>query len=300
MFTSKKFEIIQNVRLMAVIGTGCVGVLATSYTVASLLRYFSVKQDSLSDLTATLLGGVALGLLITALLCVLIFQAFSFFETATLPQAIRLNEAMRLLHAKTNSESLATLKFYRIAVYRTQAMLGDGVEQDIPCKRIVTFLSPLFFRTDQNHALGSNNYCCDYSQIETIIAANKSNWGSAVEQTSEIPVEVIALERKIDDLQAKLKERTSNYTAATGREGRLKISMEKVETHMAILVELASHVTSTVKPPYNITEGKIRDKYLAIAKAYGVDEAPPTYIEIFRKNMPADIINWGGAPKQGK
>ena len=285
---------------MAVIGTGCVGVLATSYTVASLLRYFSVKQDSLSDLTATLLGGVALGLLFTALLCIFIFQAFSFFETATLPQAIRLNEAMRLLHAKTNPESLATLKFYGIAVYRTQAMLGDGVEQNIPCKRIATFLSPLFFRTDQNHALGSNNYCCDYSQIEAIIAANKSNWGSALEQTTEIPAEVIALERKVDDLKTKLKKRTYEFTAATGREAILKKSLKTVETHMAILVELASHVTSTVKPPYNISGGKIRDKYLAIAKVHGVDEAPPTYIEIFRKNMPADIINWGGAPKQGK
>jgi hypothetical protein len=68
---------------------------------------------------------------------------------------------------------------------------------------------------------------------------------------------------------------------------------------MAVLVELANKVTNEIKPPRNITENEIKAKYRAIGKIYDITTAPSVYIDMFRKNMPKEIINWGGAPNQG-
>ncbi|MBS6828683.1 MAG: hypothetical protein KH208_02255 [Desulfovibrio sp.] len=303
MFTSKKFEIIKNARLVTVIGTGALGILAVSFIVAHLARIGVSSGATISDLTATLLGGTLIGLFVTGLFCLLAFHAFSFFESATLPQAIRLNEAMRMLHAKTNRESLAALKYYRISVFKAKNALGDGVAENVPCKLISTFLSPGFLRSDQNAALGSDNHCCDFTHIQEIIAANKAMWSEAEEhveeQAGDISIEVAALERKIADLHEEKKEATQKYTAAAGREARLKNRLAETESHMAVLVELANKVTNDFQPPHTITREGVKAKYIAIGKIYGITEAPSAYVDIFRKNMPKDIINWSGAPKQG-
>ena len=303
MSVPKKFEIIKNIRLATVIGVGTIGTLATSFLVASGLRNAVSSQATLRDLTAILLGCTALGLLVSALLCLLVFHAFSFFESTTLPQAIRLNEAMRMLHAKTNRESLDALKFYRISVFKAKTALGDRVEKNVPCKLISTFLSPWFFRSDRNAAFGSDNHCCSFTQIQEIIEANEAKWGEVAEQAENqnetASTEVIALERKIADLLEKNKDTTLKYTAASGREGQLKKRLADVESHMAVLVELANRVSNDVKPAQNLTEREIKAKYLAIGKIHGITEAPNAYVDIFRKNMPKEIINWGGAPKQG-
>jgi len=110
---------------------------------------------------------------------------------------------------------------------------------------------------------------------------------------------IAALERKVADLLEKKNKATETFTAASGREGRLKKQLADVENHMAVLVELANKVTNEVKPPRNITEPAVRAVYLAIGKIYGISKIPGAYVEIFRKNMPKEIINWGGAPNQG-
>lgn len=299
MSSSRKLEIIRNMRMATVIGVGTLGILGVSFLVANQLRLVVHSGATISDITATLLGGTLLGLLITGLFCLLAFHAFSFFETTTLPQAIRLNEAMRMLYAKTHQESRDTLKFYRIAVFRAKNALGERVEENVRCKLISTFLSPWFFRSDQNAAFGSNNHCCDYSQIQKIVTDNKEKWGEPKEHSVETTVNTIALERNLADMNEKYKKRTKEYTAATGREGRLKKQVEEAESHMAVLVELVNRVTNEVKPPHNITEDGIKAKYLAIGKIYGISKVPGAYVDIFRKNMPKEIINWGGAPNQG-
>ncbi|MDR2573572.1 MAG: hypothetical protein LBC94_04380 [Desulfovibrio sp.] len=303
MFTSKKFEIIKNARLVTVIGIGALGILAVSFIVAHLARIGVSSGATISDLTATLLGGTLIGLFVTGLFCLLAFHAFSFFESATLPQAIRLNEAMRMLHAKTNRESLAALKYYRISVFKAKNALGDGVAENVPCKLISTFLSPGFLRSDQNAALGSDNHCCDFTHIQEIIAANKAMWGEAEEQpeeqAGEVSVEVASLERKITDLLEKNKKINLNSTATNARNSQLKTQLAEAESHMAVLVELANKVTNEIKPPHRIKKDEIKAKYVAIGKIYGITEAPGAYVSIFRKNMPKELINWSGAPNQG-
>ena len=299
MHSAKKFEVIKSIRLATVIGIGTLGTLGVSLFVAMLLRQAANSGATLNDLTATLLGCLLVGLLVTALLCLLTYHAFSFFESTTLPQAIRLNEAMRMLHATTNRESLAALKYYRISVFRAKKPFGEGVEKNIPCKLISTFLSPWAFRSDQNAAFGSANHCCDFGHIQEIIDANKAKWGKVTELSDDSATEIAALERKAADLLEKKNKAMENFTAASGREGRLKKQLAEVESHMAVLVELANKVTNEVKPPRNITEPAVRAVYLAIGKIYGISKIPGAYVEIFRKNMPKEIINWGGAPNQG-
>ncbi|MDL2313636.1 hypothetical protein LJC36_01500 [Desulfovibrio sp. OttesenSCG-928-C14] len=303
MVTSKKFEIIKNLRLATVIGVGAIGTLTTSFLVASGLRNAVASQATLSDLTAILLGCTALGLLLTALFCLLVFHAFSFFESTTLGQGIRLNEAMRMLHAKTNRESLDALKYYGISVFKAKKALGDSFEENVPCKLISTFLSPWFFRSDRIAAFGSDNHCCDFTQIQEIISANQTKWGKAEEhveeQTGEPPIEVAALERKIADLLEKNKKANLNSTATNARNSQLETQVAEAETHMAILVELTNKVTNEVKPPQRITKDEIKAKYVSIGKLHGITKAPGKYVSIFRKNMPKEIINWSGAPNQG-
>lgn len=299
MDTAKKFEIIKNLRLATVIGAGAVGILTTSFLVASGLRNAVNSQGTLSDLTAILLGCTALGLLVTALFCMLIFHAFSFFESTTLPRAIRLNEAMRMLHSKTNRESLNTLKYFGISVFKAKTALSDGVEENVPCKLISTFLSPWFFRSDRNAAFGSDNHCCDFTQIQRVIAENEAKWGHPQEELpGDTPVEVTALQLKIANLLEEKKKANLKFAAASGREGLLKTQLAEVESHIAVLVELVSKVSTEGKSTDKITKDSFRAKYLAIGKIYGITKVPGAYMEIFRKNMPKDKINWGGAPTQ--
>lgn len=296
MHSTKKLEIIKNVRLVTVLGIGTLGTLATSFLVANGLRNSVNAHAPLSELAAILLGTTGIGLILTFLFCLLAFHAFSFFESTTLPQAIRLNEAMRTLHATTNQENRAALKYYRISVFKAKEALGEGVEENVRCKLISTFLSPLFFRSDQNAAFGSAFHCCDFAHIQEILSVTKAKWGGTTEQTVDVSADIAALERKIADLQEKNKEVTQKYTAASGREARAKKRLEEAESHMAILVELASKVSTASRA---VTRDEIKAKYIAIGKIHGITEAPGAYVEIFRKNMPKEIINWSGAPKQG-
>ena len=78
----------------------------------------------------------------------------------------------------------------------------------------------------------------------------------------------------------------------------MKTQLAEVESHIAVLVELVSKVSTEGKSTDKITKDSFRAKYLAIGKIYGITKVPGAYMEIFRKNMPKDKINWGGAPTQ--
>lgn len=301
MHSSRKLEIIKSLRMLTVLGIGAFGVLATSFFVANGLRNEVTAGATLTNLAATALGVTLLGLFVTALFCLLVFHAFYFFESTALPQAIRLNEAMRLLYAKTNKESLAALKFYRIDVFRAKTALGEDIKKNVPCKLISTFLAPWAFRSDQNAAFGSEYHCCDFEHIQKIVEENKAKWGDIQEKLpdDDTPVDVAAMQRRISDLLEENKKTNLKFTAANGRESQLKTQLAEVESHMAVLVELAGKFSTGGKASDRITKDAFRTKYLAIGKIYGITKVPGVYMEIFRKNMPKERINWGGAPKQG-
>lgn len=133
MRNEKRLRLIKNFRAASVAVIATIGTLTTSYLVVMSLRLSVSKGATLNDLTATTLGGTLLGLFLTFLLCLLAFHAFSFFESTTLPQAIRLNEAMQMLYAKTNKERHAALKYYQIDVFKAKDALGDDIRQNVHC-----------------------------------------------------------------------------------------------------------------------------------------------------------------------
>lgn len=227
------------------------------------------------------------------------YHFFSLWGTTTLPKAIRLNEAMRLLHATTHQESIKVLKHHDISVYRSRIPLGKDATDDVPCKIISTFLSPLFFRSDRLNALGSAYYCCDYDEIQSIIQAEQNKWGQSSQWSDITATQLAALEKVNADLRQENKKVTGLYTSASGSAGRLKLQLKDVQKHMAVLIELAHTITREVKPPRTLSREDIKRKYLAIGKLRGIENAPAAYVELFRETMPKEYINQGGAPCQG-
>ena len=160
-------------------------------------------------------------------------------------------------------------------------------------------LSPMFFTIDRLNALGSPYYCCDFEQIQQIIARHKEQWGNIKEQSGDATETINSLDRALADMREKYNARTLEYTAVNGRNSQLEKQLAEVESHMAVLVELANKVTNDFKSPRKITADEIKARYLAIGKIYGITKAPSKYVKLFRTVMPRSIVNQGGAPSQG-
>lgn len=298
MSSAQKLNTIRTIRYMAVVIMGILGLYTTAIICAMLLRR-AVADASMYDLGLAVIFVLICGFMVTAPFCLLVYHFFSLWGTTTLPKAIRLNEAMRLLHATTHQESIKALKHHDISVYRSRIPLGKDVTDDVSCKIISTFLSPLFFRSDRLNALGSAHYCCDYDEIQSIIQAEQNKWGQPSQGSDITTVQLAALEKVNADLRQENKRVTGLYTSASGSAGRLKSQLENVQKHMAVLIELAHNVTREVKPPRTLSREDIKRKYLAIGKLRGIENAPATYVELFREAMPKEYINQGGAPCQG-
>lgn len=295
---TQKLNTIRTIRFMAVVIMGILGLYMTAIICAMLLRR-AVADASMYDLGLTVIFVLICGFLVTAPVCLLVYHFFSLWGTTTLPKAIRLNEAMRLLHATTHQESIKVLKHHDISVYRSRIPLGKDATDDVPCKIISTFLSPLFFRSDRLNALGSAYYCCDYDEIQSIIQAEQNKWGQSSQRSDLTAIQLAALEKVNADLRQENKKVTGLYTSASGSAGRLKLQLKDVQKHMAVLIELAHTITREVKPPRTLSREDIKRKYLAIGKLRGIENAPAAYVELFRETMPKEYINQGGAPCQG-
>lgn len=295
---TQKLKTIRTIRFMAVVIMGILGLYTTAIICAMLLRR-AVADASMYDLGLTVIFVLICGFLVTAPLCLLVYHFFSLWGTTTLPKAIRLNEAMRLLHATTHQESIKVLKHHDISVYRSRIPLGKDATDDVPCKIISTFLSPLFFRSDRLNALGSAYYCCDYDEIQSIIQAEQNKWGQSSQWSDITATQLATLEKVNADLRQENKKVTGLYTSASGSAGRLKLQLKDVQKHMAVLIELAHTITREVKPPRTLSREDIKRKYLAIGKLRGIENAPAAYVELFRETMPKEYINQGGAPCQG-
>ena len=288
---------ISTIRFMAVAIVAALGLYATAIICATLLRQ-AVVDASMYDLGALAIIVLLGGALVTAPFCLLVYHFFSLWGTTTLPKAIRLNEAMRLLHATTHKESIKVLRHHDINVYRSRIPLGKDATDGVPCKIISTFLSPLFFRSDRLNAFGSAYYCCDYDEIQSIIQAEQSKWGYPAQGSDSSAAQLAVLEKMNADLRQENKKVKGQYTSASGSAGRLKLQLEDVQKHMAVLIALAHNVTREVKPPRTLSREDIKRKYLAIGKLRGIETAPAAYVELFRAAMPKEYINHGGAPCQ--
>ena len=289
---------IPSIRNAAVVLVATGGVLLLSVIAVLLIRASLSRGLDIFSVAGILISCLFIGGIVIYLLCMAIHYIFSYWRNAHLQKAIRLSEAMQMMHAHMHHEKVDDVKRYSIRIFKSETALPHGVTEDVHCNEISTFLSPLFFNIDRLNAFGSPYYCCDFAQIQDVIKSIKAKWGTG-EQSGAAAPEIAALERTIADLREKTKEITGKYTAASGREARLKKQQAEANNHVAILVELANRVTKDFKPPDRITIKEIKAKYLAIGKIYGITDVPDEYVDIFRKAMPEHLINWGGAPSQG-
>nr|WP_294510695.1 hypothetical protein [uncultured Bilophila sp.] len=298
MNAAQKLNTIRTIRYMAVVIVGILGLYATAITCAMLLRR-AVADASLYDLSLSVIFVLICGILITAPVCFLVYHFFSLWGRTTLPKAIRLNKAMRLLHATTHAESIKTLKHYAINVFRAKVPLGIDVTDNVQCKLISTFLSPLFFHSDRLNALGSAHYCCDYDEIQSIIQTEQNKWGKSLQENDLLAAQLVALEKINAGLRQENKKLTGQYTSASGTAGHMKKQLDAAKNHMAVLILLTHSVICEVKPPRTLSREEITQKYLAIAKSHDIKITSPAYVELFRETMPTKYINQGGAPRQG-
>lgn len=224
----------------------------------------------------------------------------SLFMRTTLPKAIRLSSAMRMLHADDNTRACDIIKMYGISVYKTAKKLGDEAEFDLPCKHVSGFMDPWTYRSFQDAAFGSGYFCCNLDEIETIIQTNQRHWGGSQISATDLNETLIAgLHKQIAEITKEKEQAFNDLKGARGRLGKAEKQLAECETHMGILVRLASVVTEP-QPPQKVSQKEIKEKYLAIGNTLGVDVVPPKYVDIFRNSMPAQYINQGGAPNQGE
>lgn len=294
---AQKPNAIRRFRTAAVAIQGFLGLYATAYLCAELMR-FAVANASMNDLELVVLCALIGGSLMTAICCFTVYHAFSLWGRTALLKAIRLNEAMRLLHATTHPESINTLRYHGINVFKSKTPLGVGVTEKVKCKIIPTFLSPFFLSADQSSALGSAYYCCDYDEIQSIIQKEHNKWGHFSQSSDAKDAKIAALEKCYAESCEEIKRVNGLYTSASGNGGRLKLQLEDVQKHMMVLIKLAHKVTHEIKPPRTLSREDIKRKYLAIGKLHGIDNAPAAYVELFREAMPKEYINQGGAPCQ--
>lgn len=237
---------------------------------------------------------------------VIIFTTFYFVDTIKslmpnrrLNRAIRLDQAMQKLKVHTNKEYFLTIQFNNIRVYKSSTPVPIEGAENISCKEIVEFLSQLKWSVNKFFVFGSEYYCCDTEQIEAIIERNIALWGSvAIDTTADAMMQKIAevfMEEKTKHQQCKQEK-----TAAIGREAKLRKQLEETKQHMAVLVELTHTVTRDVTPPHPLTRDEIKKRYLSLAAKHGLKNVPNDYMELFRKAMPREYINWSGAPVQGR
>lgn len=138
------------------------------------------------------------------------------------------------------------------------------------------------------------------ADVETIIQTNQRHWGGSHISATDLNETLIAgLHKQIAEITKEKEQAFNDLKGARGRLGKAEKQLAECETHMGILVRLAS-VVKEPQPPQKVSQKEIKEKYLAIGNTLGVDVVPPKYVDIFRNSMPTQYINQGGAPNQGE
>jgi len=278
--------------LIAVLGCGLAFLMAwltTMFTVIKITQGVSLAGVALILLWCVVIGGAAVWSI-----CAFCALYVGTWRKHHVDRAIRLSEAMLMPHASTNHEQLEALRHYRIRVFKSHEAIPAGGKLGVDCREVSNFLSPMLFGFNKFFALGSPEYCCDATQLSAIVEENQTRWCG---ESSVAPsCDAAKLNREIEELKKKYKEMTEKYTSTAGREGKLKNEIEQIEAHIHILVILANKVTREFTHP--LAKHEIMRQYKEIGKTLGVENAPGNYIEIFRKAMPKEYINHGGAPIQ--
>ena len=173
---------------------------------------------SLTGLTLILLWCAVAGGAAVWSLCAFCALSVGAWRKHHVDHAVRLSEAMLMLHASTNHEHLEALRHYRILVFKSHKAIPEGGKLGVDCREISNFLSPMLFGFNKFFALGSPEYCCDAAQLSTIVEENQMRWGGG--STATPSGNAAKFNREIEGLKKKYKEMTANYTSANDRKLR--------------------------------------------------------------------------------
>ncbi|MCX4310790.1 MAG: hypothetical protein OSJ28_10980, partial [Desulfovibrio sp.] len=205
--------------LIAALGCGLaflVAWLTTMFAVIKLTQGISLTGVSLILLWCVVIGGAAVWSI-----CALCALYMGTWRKHHVDHALRLSEAMLMLHASTNHEQLEAIRHYRIRVFKSHEEIPAGGKLGVDCREVSNFLSPMLFGFNKFFALGSPEYCCDATQISAIVEENQMRWCG---ENSVAPSgDTAKFNREIEDLKNKYTEMRDNYTGASGREGKLLI-----------------------------------------------------------------------------
>lgn len=273
---------------------------ALAFLAAWLTAIFAVLKltqgASLLMLTFIILWCALIGGSIVWIISAFCWLVLGILQKQRIHKIIRLGNAMSLLHATTNHEMIETIRHYNIRIFKALDTIPAEGMHDVECREISGFLFPLPFGFNKFFAFGSPEYGCDAAQIMAIVENNHQIWNHISVSGKNSTDNTAKLARELENFKQKYKEMTQLYTSASGREAKLKDELAKTELHMQILVELASSTTKEARHP--LTKNEIARKYKDIGQLLGIETAPNSYIEIFRKSMPKEYINHGGAPAQ--
>ena len=160
--------------LIAVLGCGLAFLMAwltTMFTVIKITQGVSLAGVALILLWCVVIGGAAVWSI-----CAFCALYVGTWRKHHVDHAIRLSEAMLMLHASTNHEQLEALRHYRIRVFKSHEAIPAGGKLGVDCREVSNFLSPMLFGFNKFFALGSPEYCCDATQLSAIVEENQTRW----------------------------------------------------------------------------------------------------------------------------
>ena len=187
--------------LIAVLGCGLAFLMAwltTMFTVIKITQGVSLAGVALILLWCVVIGGAAVWSI-----CAFCALYVGTWRKHHVDHAIRLSEAMLMLHASTNHEQLEALRHYRIRVFKSHEAIPAGGKLGVDCREVSNFLSPMLFGFNKFFALGSPEYCCDATQLSAIVEENQTRWCG---ESSVAPsCDAAKLNREIEELKKKYK-----------------------------------------------------------------------------------------------
>lgn len=124
--------------LIAVLGCGLAFLMAwltTMFTVIKITQGVSLAGVALILLWCVVIGGAAVWSI-----CAFCALYVGTWRKHHVDHAIRLSEAMLMLHASTNHEQLEALRHYRIRVFKSHEAIPAGGKLGVDCREVSNFL----------------------------------------------------------------------------------------------------------------------------------------------------------------
>lgn len=268
-----------------------------------MITYLSEFSDKIIYINFLSMIILMIGIMLSFIISISIYYILYIRREVVLPRAIRITEAMNLLHSVTDKEKFRTIKFYSLKMYKANNELDNNVANNIKCKETFNFFSPALYHSDRLKYLGSSKICCNFDDIKNIIDNNKMKWCYCEYNDgnhADIDDKIKQLKKENKEIKLNSMACNARNTQLSDRVKQLKYQITNINKNISILVRLASIITKENKP--RRTKDQIRAKYSALGKEYGMKKISEEHLELFRKAIPAEfgLINSSGPPTQAE